>query len=105
MKKFYVVDHLECSYTIWQSIINKSMLRLKSKPKNWCHKNNDLPEGNWKLICFTDVLTAEQYYEEAGIPKPEYRHLPAVFCVDGDVMCKRFNVTAMGVIKFIKENL
>ena len=103
-KRFFIIeDYTSCS--IWDTFILESMLTLPSKPRGWERPKNTLPEGDWTLACGHHQMASDGAYEKAGIPKPTFEQLPAVFCVDDHGVRDRYRVTAQQALDFVRENL
>jgi len=106
MKRFFVIeDYTECS--IWDDLIISAMLKLPSKPKDWGRKDNTLPEGDWQLGHGMHQHGTDGAYLKAGIPKPFFEQLPAMFCVEesGEIRCELKVMTAEKAVEFIRGHL
>jgi len=107
MTNFVVIeDYTECE--VWDGLICRLVPTLPSKPKGWDRdKGSSLPEGEWTLACGLHQMATAGAYAGAGITKPRFEQLPAVFCVaENGAVVSRFNVdTPEKVLAFIKENL
>ncbi len=105
MQRFFVIeDYTVC--TVWDRLILEEMLGLPSKPVGWGRTENTLPEGNWTLGHGIHQMATDGAYEKAGIPKPSFEQLPAMFCVDDDGIVGQYRVTtAPRAVEFIRKHL
>lgn len=107
----FVVDDYT-SYCLWDHLLCDGVERIGLRPQvnGWLEhnpKHSELPEGNWAPLNIMHTMGTDALYGKAGITKPDFEQLPAVYAVKhGEPEgCYVFNAEIDKAVEFIKEQL
>jgi hypothetical protein len=68
------------SYCLWDELLD-AIPRLGSRPAGMTDRHQGLPPGNWDMLHAMHQKATDGLYAKAGITKPLFRQLPAVYAV------------------------
>lgn len=104
---FVVVDDYT-DYCLWDKLLYGGVERIGSKPEGLPSDfGKDLPAGNWRMLNAMHTMATDGVYAQAGITKPTFEQLPAVYCIVHGKTIGRciFNAQVEKAVEFMKEQL
>lgn len=95
------------SYCLWDELFY-GLQAIGSKPIGWTDKAAaDLPEGKWNMVNAKHSMGSDALYGKAGITKPTFEQLPAVYAITHGSPTGRYvlQVHKDAAVEFIKTQL
>lgn len=109
VKKFVIIEDYT-HISIWDTMLYRNIPTLPTIPQGWLGADDGKRypgkvEGDWTLSCGWHHMATDGAYEKAGITKPTFEQIPAVYYVGPNGVESQFNVTAEQATEFIKARL
>ncbi len=104
MKRFLIIDDYTV-YCLWDNFIYEVLPKLKSKPQGWKDRCPEIPEGDWTMAHGMHQIATDNAYLTAGIPKPTFEQLPAIFCLTDNGIVGEYKVDNVKAKDFMERNL